>query len=65
MLNRLSAGIGWFDRFIIDGLINVSGWAVLRGAEVARRAQTGRVGDYVYAVVIGLILLAAAGVFAP
>ncbi len=65
VLNRLSAGIGWFDRFIIDGLINVSGWAVLRGAEVARRAQTGRVGDYVYAVVIGLILLAAAGVFAP
>ena len=64
-LNRCSAWVGWFDRFIIDGLINLCGWAVLKAAERARRLQSGQVGDYVYAIVIGLVVLTAAGVLAP
>ena len=60
---RAAAGIAWFDRYIIDALINLSGWAVLRGAERFRELQTGQPTDYVYAVVGGLIVLTAMGVF--
>ncbi len=64
-LNRCSAWVGWFDRYIIDGLINLAGWSVLTAAERVRLLQSGRVGDYVYAVVIGLVVLTAAGVLVP
>ncbi len=65
IMNRFAVAIGWLDRYVIDGAINGSAYGVLRLAEQARRLQSGRVGDYLYAVVIGLILLAAAGVFTP
>lgn len=58
-----AAGVAWFDRYVIDALINLSGWAVLRGAERFRKLQTGQPSDYVYAVVGGLIVLTAMGVF--
>ncbi|MCO4760827.1 MAG: NADH-quinone oxidoreductase subunit L [Myxococcales bacterium] len=57
-----AAGVAWFDRYIIDALINLSGWAVLKGAERFRRLQTGRPADYIYAVIAGLIALTAMGV---
>lgn len=53
--------MGWFDRYIIDGLINLAGWVVLEGGERLRVLQTGKVRDYLYAVVIGVVLLAAWG----
>ena len=58
-MRGLARAISWFDRYIIDALINLIGVWTLRGAQRARRLQTGRAGDYVYAVLLGAIVLAA------
>jgi len=54
-------GVAWFDRYIIDGFMNAVGWAFMAAASAMRPLQSGRVGDYLYALVVGLILLTAAG----
>jgi len=49
--------IGWTDRYIVDGVLNViSAWTV-DGGDKLRRIQTGRVGDYIFAVGAGLLVL--------
>ncbi len=55
----LSTGVAWFDRYVVDGLINLTAWVALTGGQRARVVQTGRSADYLYAVVAGLILLTA------
>ena len=57
----LSKAIGWFDRYIVDGLPNMAAWVTIRGSNGIRGLQTGRVQDYVYALIIGVILFAAYG----
>jgi len=57
----VSASVAWFDRYIIDGFMNFSAWLTQVMGQRLRAAQTGRVIDYLYAVVAGLLLLAAAG----
>ncbi len=52
-----AAVVAWLDRYVVDGLMNLVGWASLRGADRARRAQTGRVTDYVTAVVVGVVVV--------
>jgi NADH-quinone oxidoreductase subunit L len=50
-------GIGWVDRYLVDGFLNiVSAWTVSAGDEL-RRGQTGRVQDYVFGVAIGVLAL--------
>ncbi len=56
---QLSAGVGWVDRYMVDGLVNAVGAVTLQLGQWSRHLQTGRVADYVYAVVGGLALLAA------
>ena len=56
-LRTLSAGLAWFDRYIIDALINASGAASLSLGERMRAMQTGNVSDYVYAVVVGMLIV--------
>lgn len=56
---NIAAGVGWFDRYVVDGLMNAIGALSLLLGRWSRHLQTGRVGDYVYAVVGGLVLLAA------
>ena len=49
--------IGWFDRYLVDGVLNVvSAWTVSAGDEL-RTVQTGRAQDYVYGVAVGLLVL--------
>jgi NADH-quinone oxidoreductase subunit L len=55
----LSRVFAWTDRYIIDGLLNAIGAGVLSIAEWVRGLQTGRVSDYVYVVMIGVVCLAA------
>jgi NADH-quinone oxidoreductase subunit L len=57
----ISASIAWFDRYIVDGLLNWTGAMTLIAGDRLRMMQTGRVSDYVYVVVFGAILLAAWG----
>jgi NADH-quinone oxidoreductase subunit L len=53
----LAQGIGWFDRYVIDGLMNLSAWATITLGGRLRRVQTGNVQDYVLAVIAGAIAL--------
>ena len=55
---RIAAAIGWFDRYVIDGVLNWLGWVAMIGSRRLQRAQTGNVLDYVFAVVAGVVLLA-------
>jgi NADH-quinone oxidoreductase subunit L len=47
--------IGWLDRYIVDGVLNVfSAWS-LRGGDLLRRIQTGQAQDYLYGVAFGVL----------
>jgi hypothetical protein len=49
--------IGWLDRYLVDGVLNVvSDWTVTTGDEL-RSIQTGRAQDYIYGVAVGLLIL--------
>jgi hypothetical protein len=59
----VATACAWFDRYVVDALINVAGASVLGAAQRSRRVQTGRVRDYLYAVGGSVALLALWGVF--
>jgi len=57
VLLGFSKVVGWFDRYIVDGVLNVvSSWTLSSGDDL-RTIQTGRVQDYVYGVAVGLLIL--------
>jgi NADH-quinone oxidoreductase subunit L len=56
-LLALARIIGWTDRYIVDGVLNVISAWTLDGGDVLRRIQTGRVGDYIFALGAGLVVL--------
>jgi NADH-quinone oxidoreductase subunit L len=57
VLLAFSRLIGWLDRYIVDGVLNViSAWTIDAG-DALRRFQTGRVQDYVVAVGVGVLVL--------
>jgi NADH-quinone oxidoreductase subunit L len=49
--------VGWIDRYLVDGLVNVASAATLRAGAELRRLQTGRAQDYLYGVTAGLLLI--------
>src|SRR6185295_14410527 len=53
----VSRTIGWVDRYIVDGILNVlSAWTLTAGDRL-RRIQTGQAQDYVYGIALGVLLL--------
>jgi len=53
----VSRSIGWADRYIVDGILNVlSAWTLTAGDRL-RRIQTGQAQDYVYGIALGVLLL--------
>jgi NADH-quinone oxidoreductase subunit L len=47
--------VGWTDRYLVDGVVNVvSAWTVM-GGDRLRHMQTGRVQDYVLGVTVGVL----------
>lgn len=58
VLLGLGSVVGWFDRYVIDGLMNALGWSAIEVGTRARRAQTGVMRDYAYAIALGVVLLA-------
>jgi NADH-quinone oxidoreductase subunit L len=49
--------VGWIDRYVVDGIVNVlSAWTLTAGDRL-RRMQSGQPQDYVYAVALGVLLL--------
>ena len=57
VLLALARVVGWTDRYIVDGVLNVISAWTLNGGEALRRIQTGRVGDYIFALAAGLVVL--------
>jgi len=52
-----SRAVGWVDRYLVDGLVNLfSAWTLDAGDRL-RRIQSGHPQDYVYGVAFGLLLL--------
>ena len=49
--------VGWIDRYMVDGLVNVASAATLRAGADLRRLQTGRAQDYLYGVTAGVLLV--------
>jgi NADH-quinone oxidoreductase subunit L len=57
VLLNLSVVVGWVDRYIVDGIVNVfSAWTLISGDRL-RRIQSGLPQDYVYGIAVGLLLL--------
>jgi NADH-quinone oxidoreductase subunit L len=52
-----SALIGWLDRYVVDGILNVVSALSLRAGDQLRRIQTGQPQDYVYGVAFGVLFL--------
>jgi NADH-quinone oxidoreductase subunit L len=49
--------VGWLDRYLVDGILNVfSAWS-LRAGDLTRRIQTGQPQDYLYGVAFGVLLV--------
>jgi NADH-quinone oxidoreductase subunit L len=53
----LSWLVGWVDRYLVDGLVNVASAWTLRWGNRLRRIQTGQVQDYLSGVAFGLLLI--------
>ena len=49
--------IGWLDRYVVDGVLNVLSAWTLTGGDLLRRIQSGQPQDYVYGVAFGALLL--------
>jgi NADH-quinone oxidoreductase subunit L len=53
----LSRAVGWIDRYLVDGVLNLlSAWTLSSGDDL-REIQTGRAQDYVYGLAAGLLAL--------
>jgi NADH-quinone oxidoreductase subunit L len=53
----LSRLVGWIDRYLVDGILNVlSAWTFMAGDRL-RHLQSGRAQDYVYGIALGVLLL--------
>jgi NADH-quinone oxidoreductase subunit L len=57
VLLGLSRLVGWIDRYVVDGVLNVLSAWTLRAGDLLRRLQTGQAQDYVYGVAFGVLLL--------
>ena len=56
-LFAFSRFVGWIDRYLVDGVLNLlSAWTVTSG-DAIRSIQTGRAQDYVYGVAVGVLIL--------
>ena len=57
ILLAFARAIGWLDRYVVDGVLNVVSAWTLDGGDGLRRMQTGKVQDYVFALGFGLLAL--------
>lgn len=54
---RLIAGpVAWFDRMVVDGLVNATGWVTRLGGTAVNAAQTGQVQTYGAWLMSGAVL---------
>jgi NADH-quinone oxidoreductase subunit L len=49
--------VGWIDRYLVDGVLNLLSAWTLRAGSALRAIQTGQPQDYVYGVAFGVLVL--------
>ena len=54
---------GWFDRYVVDGLVNLQAWIVQNVSAVLRKVQTGVTQNYALAIVLGIVILSFVYIF--
>jgi NADH-quinone oxidoreductase subunit L len=57
VLLAFARAIGWVDRYLVDGVLNLLSAWTLRAGDRTRRLQTGQPQDYVYGVALGALVL--------
>jgi len=65
ILDGLSIVCGWFDRYIVDGLVNFIAYYTMRASQRLRRIQSGRAQDYLYGIIIAILLFYALSLLTP
>jgi NADH-quinone oxidoreductase subunit L len=50
---------GFFDKYVVDGLVNLVGWLSSRFSGLFRRVQTGYVSNYALVLAVGMFALVA------
>jgi len=63
VLLALADVIGWIDRYLVDGMVNLTAWSSLKAGGRLSKIQSGNVQDYVYAVVAGTLALVVWGLW--
>jgi len=58
LFKRVAAPIAWFDRNIVDGTMNLIGNSTVKTSEKIKGMQSGKVQDYAFAFVAGVVVLA-------
>jgi NADH-quinone oxidoreductase subunit L len=58
-LHMLFKAIWQFDRWVIDGIVNGTGWVTKQSSQILRKTQTGFVSNYALFVAVGLIAMVA------
>jgi NADH-quinone oxidoreductase subunit L len=57
ILLAFSGLIGWIDRYLVDGVVNLSAWLTGEAGSKLRLTQTGKAQDYLIGVTVGLMVL--------
>jgi NAD(P)H-quinone oxidoreductase subunit 5 len=57
LVEQLSFASNWFDRYVVDGLVNSVGLASLISGEGLKYSVSGRSQGYLLTIVIGVSLL--------
>ncbi len=57
LVDGLAFLIGWFDRYIVDGIVNFVTWLTKQSGILLRSLQNGKVQDYLYGVILGILLI--------
>jgi NADH-quinone oxidoreductase subunit L len=50
--------IGWIDRYVVDGVVNLLSWLTYGAGGRLRLTQTGKAQDALYAIAVGFLILA-------
>jgi NAD(P)H-quinone oxidoreductase subunit 5 len=59
LVSLFSAGVYWFDRFVVDGIVNGVGLASIMGGEALKYSISGRSQGYMLTILLGVGLLGA------
>jgi NAD(P)H-quinone oxidoreductase subunit 5 len=59
VVGLFSAGVYWFDRYVVDGFVNLVGFTSILGGEALKYSISGRPQGYMLTILLGIGLLGA------